>query len=146
MFRERDRMVDREGRRRAANLITAFIAGEITNDDIENGWPEKSTDKALEAIYLRLWSFYSDLRTHKILSTVASQQTESFRRIIDFLESDLEYEWRDLGLHSWFNPWLLALKIGALSHERKEKLRFGDYEVWPFFRRIDSVKFAESGR
>lgn len=137
-------MIDREGREKATKLIAAFVAGDATNDDIENGWPEQSRDRALDAIYYRLWSYCSDIRSHKISPRLLSsvRDIEVLSRMVEFLRSDLEYEWRDLGFHNRLNPVLFALRMGILSDERKKRTGLGEYAVWPFFRSSDYMESA----
>src|SRR5437868_5559835 len=132
-------MVDVEQRSTARNRLADFFSGKSTNEELVDGFPEVTKDKALKATEFALWHFYDDLRTHKADSfVVLSQDARALlERIWLFLATDLEYEWREVGLHGSWSPLPFALKHGWIPAPLRAKLHVGDYQVWPFFKASD---------
>ncbi len=86
-------MVNRRQRRVAGKLLADFFAGEITNDEYDNEFPSASGDAALKVVYWRIWFYYSDLHTHTLdHQDLSKDDIALFKRCIDFLKTDLEYE------------------------------------------------------
>jgi hypothetical protein len=86
-------MVDRHRRRMAAKLLADFLDGKITNDEYDNEFPDGSADAGLKVIYRRIWLYYSDLESHYLnRQELSDDDIALFKRCIEFLKTDLEYE------------------------------------------------------
>lgn len=158
-------MVDKQKRKRLAFHLRQLSIGLTTNDDFENnicdeitnGWlPEQyyrskisKNDDAIIVPMLELcWGLYDDTKRHKLIGSykLSNESLKIIARCILFLHSDKEYEWPyfDTKL-SVFDMFATLLTLGIYYHlTRKEKekalLEFakpGDFEYWPFFRKID---------
>lgn len=138
-------MVDREKRRVAADLIERLLAGTITTDDFDAGFPRDNDDPALAAIYERLWFHWDDRRPTVLAGKQAlNDPTRTlFERCRDFLNSDLEYEW-PRKIHRAAFSRLLMRSLGLRrvverqEREAEKQIRaFGDYDAWPFLRAQD---------
>src|SRR5438045_4147282 len=89
-------MINRSKRNLAAGLLRKFVATEITNDDFVNEYPRADRDDvAIGAIYEGLWGFWDDLDKDDLTKERNYDKATSalFERCIEFLYSDLEYEW-----------------------------------------------------
>ena len=147
-------MVEHEARRRAAQLVRRFGAGELDNDLFHAGMAEvvRSDDRALRAIESMLWTMSDHSRTHKLEGADAMNEEGRalFDRCVLFLQSDLEYEWpQDRFDRTWgCVPGLHVLTLGLTWIYTRWKVRqnerfnaevraSGDFDVWPFLRRTD---------
>ena len=91
-------MVDREPRRKYAELIRQFISGRMTNDEYEDRFEAievSRDDHAVSEIYRQVWFLYDDFKTHRMtgkhrLNNAGRRQTA---QIVLFLQSDREYNW-----------------------------------------------------
>jgi hypothetical protein len=86
------RPAERERWQKAARLIRDFVAGKITNDEFEDGWPLGPGDPALNDVFNFVWRFYDDLSTHRFKGGDAA--AAELLRCAAFLETDLQYIWR----------------------------------------------------
>lgn len=93
----REPIVDRAGRRRAAEVFRGFVLGRVRVDDFEKREPE-SPDPVIRAIWETAWLFYDDFRTERLTGRwrISLDQRRVFARWIMFLDSDLPYAWPDL--------------------------------------------------
>jgi hypothetical protein len=143
-------MVNRGQRDFARRLIEEYMSCEITNDDFTNDYPTKEKeDRAIRAIYDRLWGFWDDLHTHRLTGKYAldSEARALFERCIAFLGSDLEYEWPPLEWRNLSQAFLRLVGLGRIADRRgedwNEKVRMlGSWEVWPFIREEDYRKYG----
>jgi hypothetical protein len=133
-------LVDRPARQRAAGLIRRFAAGSLTNDELEDRYPE-SADRAVRAIKWRIWSFSDDLREHRLIGPdyPSPEQLVALEQCALFLESERPYEWprHPAGGHLPL-PMLLfppAWPVLLWAHLRFH--RAGERACWPFLRRED---------
>jgi|ERR1700680_219044 len=137
-------MVNREKRDTARALIRGLASGDLTNEDFENEYPRDSTDRALRAIYQRLWFYWDDLKTHKLTDRYALSEDAAklFSRSSAFLATDLEYEWPSVGPSALLIVLrILGLRAAAKSRERHELEQLyslGDFDSWPFLRTLES--------
>ncbi len=143
----REPIVDRAGRRRAAELFRGFILGRVRVEDFERQAPE-SPDPVIGAIWETAWLFYDDFRTERLTGEwrISLDQRRVFARWIMFLDSDLPYAWPDLnwpGLDpatrikqraarrfywlGWGGP-----SNRLAPSEARAFLDAGHYRVWPF--------------
>lgn len=85
-------MVDMKSRESAANLITEFAAGRITNDEFDEQYPE-SEDRGVQTIGRVLWLSWDDRFTHRLEGEyqLTDQQKALFDRCRAFLQTELEY-------------------------------------------------------
>lgn len=132
-------MVNREKRGLAADLLRALIDARVTNDEFFSRYPRDSGDPALRGIFEKVWSFYSDLRTHKLIGSYSPSPhgRALLERCHLFLNTDLEFGWPPPLLNVPLTMLSIAtLGLVARIHEKKYA-RLGDYDVWPFLRKID---------
>lgn len=138
-------MANRHKRKLASELISRFIAGEMTNDDFDAEVPRDPCDQALRAIYERLWFYWDDRKTHTLTGEHApdAETHALFNRCISFLDSDCEYEWPP---RLYVAPlWVVLLRTVGLGwaverweREALQRIRsFGDIEAWPYRRKPD---------
>lgn len=136
-------MIDQKARKAAASLVRDFLSGNITNDDLESGWPQASEDRALMAIKRTIWAFYSDITTHSSDRLSASSRS-FFDRCALFLESDFNYEWpgdrlyQEKGIPVLMVIISTGLLLPALMIQRRryvEQEEFGESVFWPFLTR-----------
>src|SRR5258708_2804900 len=59
-------MIDRHARDIAAKTLRDFMEGSISNEEYERKYPRSKDDPALWEIYIQVWFFYSDIKTHKL--------------------------------------------------------------------------------
>lgn len=114
----------------AAELITRFVAGEITNEEFVDSYPTANADRALKAIGFAMWGLYDDLSTHYADPSIRqSPPTMALvNRCISFLRSALEYRWPRFC--AW-RPMLAVYKV--LNRIFPGSPALGNPEVWPFF-------------
>jgi hypothetical protein len=139
-------MVDLEGRRRAASLVAQIRDGLITNNQFEDAYPMKAKDRVLFAVFMDVWSLYDDLHEHR-LERLPDAVLERLRRCEMFLNTDLPYEWPRWFLS--FGTFLLLpmnlVTFGLLGKLLRMKFeRAGDASVWPFIRRTDCERVAQT--
>jgi hypothetical protein len=92
------RVINREKRAIAKQMVESFAAGTITSDEMDNDFPRDKNDPALGGIWERLWFLWDDFHDHTLTGKYAPSLVERamMERCIAFLESDLEYEWPSL--------------------------------------------------
>jgi len=86
--------LDKEARKKAANVLTQFYQGDITTDQFQIQWDKIETDDSLlKQIYWCIWGFYDDLWPYKLKGRHALDPMSKgfFERCIIFLHSDLEW-------------------------------------------------------
>jgi hypothetical protein len=132
--------VDRPARRRAASLVRRFAAGDLTNDQFEDRYPE-SRDRAIRAIRSRVWFYCDDLHEHRLTGSdrPTPEGLAQMEQCALFLESEKPYEWprHPAGGHLPL-PMLLfppAWPLLLWAHVRFQ--RAGESACWPFLRRED---------
>jgi hypothetical protein len=146
----------------SVGLTTNDEFEEAVTESITHGWlPEqyyrskqvKNDDPIIQPMLDLCWGLYDDTRQHRL--TKSDKLTKEALRIIArsilFLHSDRDYEWSYFDTN---NPLLkfslkdLILTILTLGHHyiKKRKAHLisyyqwqqqGEYDVWPFFRKID---------
>ncbi|HZQ22697.1 MAG TPA: hypothetical protein VFA89_07840 [Terriglobales bacterium] len=130
-------MIDRHARDIAADALRDFMEGSISNDEYERRYPRSKDDPALWEIWVQVWFFYSDVRTHKLTGKHAlNEERRAFmERCILFLKSDVEFEWP----RQKFRPWYGILRLlgfgRTLKRREEEEMSIGDKEVWPFLKK-----------
>lgn len=114
-------IVEIERRRLAASAVRRFAMGELTNDEYEAQYPSRCKDPAVNKIYLRLWGYYDDIRSHRLTKkwSLDEDARDLWGRCVLFLESELPFRWPSV----W-------RKIAGRLQPAGEK---GDEWVWPFF-------------
>ena len=130
-------MIDRHARDIAADVLRNFMEGSVSNEEYERRYPKSKRDPALWEIYVQVWFFYSDLKTHTLTGKHAlNEEHRAFvERCILFLKSDAEFEWP----RQKFRPWhgiLRLLGFGrSLKRREDEEMSIGDKDVWPFLKK-----------
>ena len=104
-------MVDREARRKYAQLVRQFISGRMTNDEYEARFEaiqHGASDLAIGAVYYELWFLYDDLKTHRMTGShrLDCENRRTMARMILFLQSGQEYQWPN---HAWIGAGRAAL-------------------------------------
>ena len=145
-------MIDRIARDRLAFKLRRLASGRITNDDYDEEYPVQSADRGVEAVSYAGWSLYGDLWNYRLRGhyALSAETLRGVARCVLFLHSDAEYEWpvepsRDV---LW---WLVHLfTLGRVDTRKwgawQEWEATGEYSVWPFFRRADLERVAQSPR
>ncbi len=143
-------MVDRDARDKAAELLRQFLAGTITNFELENSWPS-SSDRVLRAIEDTLWCFYDDFEEHAMRGRWAlpKDRKKNMARWVVFLHSDEEYQWPAIGfpgIRPLRSGWLARLTGIARWRKKKEAvfMASGEYAYWPFISRASFERGSES--
>lgn len=116
-----------ERRRVAARLLRDHVAGRITNDALNDGWPLGRGDPALNEIFGPVWATYDDLRTHLF---DGDEETARFLlRCAAFLETDHPYEWP----RRWWWLWWLRAPLNLITFGLLTRA-FADEpeDWWPF--------------
>ena len=138
-------MVNRHNRDIAADLLRQFTEGSLSNQEYEKKYPRSKDDPALWEIYVQVWFFYSDLKTHKLAGKHApnEEQRAFLERCILFLKSDYEFQWP----RQRFRPWdgilrLLGFKR-TLKRQDESEMSIGDKDVWPFLKKAQYEEMAE---
>jgi hypothetical protein len=144
---ERERMINREKRDYAWQLIHRYFSREITSDDLMNGYPRDSGDLAINAIYERLWGYWSDGSNERFATERGFEASALADRCIAFLKSDLEYEWPSFQWFKFSSALLRALRLNQLADKKDrestfEIQKYGELGVWPFVRKEDYTRLS----
>jgi hypothetical protein len=130
-------MVQRESRRRLAELLRGLVAGRITNDEFELAIPRDSGDSAVREVFRDgAWFLYDDLHEHRLVGKyrLSRDGRDEVARWVLFLESDLEYEWPVPPM--WKRVAFMLASVGTLgllaAIMRRRNSRNGALAVWPF--------------
>lgn len=131
--------IDREARRRLAELSRHLAAGLITNDEFVDSVPT-ATERALHDIHFYgIWPLYDDLITHRMRGKwrLSPEGRAWVSRIILFLRSDLPYRYPiATGLRAVPVMLVSLLTLGWFGKYWLHRQRSGgDESVWPFFTR-----------
>ena len=137
-------MIDRDARNRLAECIRHLAAGVITNVEFEDRVLSRSSDPAIEAIFLGgPWFLYHDIVCYRLRGAdrLSPAVRREAARWIVFLKSDLPYEWSVqrrgiLASLAWVGLCLLTFGYAARLAQRRFT-RHGNISVWPFIRRSD---------
>jgi len=134
-------LIDRASRDSLAQLARHFVAGRITNDELEGRLPD-SGDPAIHEIWWNaLWGLYDDLHEHRLVGRyyIPKESRTDLARCILFLKTDLEYEWTAYPPEPKILSGLLSiLTLGTANRVMARRWRRqGDSSVWPFIREAD---------
>jgi len=136
-------MIDRPKRENLAHHLRLLATGQITNDKFEDSLDLRSEDTAIWRIYKDgAWSLYSDLKEYKLVGRykLTKEIKRNVARVILFLKSDREFEWRE---PAWYMKALISvlgiLTFGLVSgwFYRYSWAKQGDVNVWPYLRTAD---------
>lgn len=147
-------MIDPDVRRVVARLVSEFRDGQLANDAFhaETGKYVGSADRAIRAVESMLWTMSDHSRTHDLTGpdALTAAARALFDRCVQFLETDLEYEWPEdrfdrtsgtaASLHvlTFGLTWLYTRWKERRNQSFYEGLQAaGDFDVWPFLRRSD---------
>jgi hypothetical protein len=133
-------MIDFTVRRAAAELLRQFVAGRMTNDELETRWPT-SGDPAVREIRDAAWMLCSDLREYRLTGAdrLPTESRRAVARWIVFLHGERPYEWPVTPAalrfaQSVVNVLTLGLTVRLWDWRLPTR---GDLDVWPFIRRTD---------
>lgn len=134
-------MIDRASRDALAELARHFVAGRITNRELEDRLP-RSGDCAIREIWWNaLWGLYDDFHKHRLVGRyyIPRESRPDLARCILFLKTDLEYEWTSYSPKPRILTGLLSvLTLGVANRIMARRWRRqGDSSVWPFLREVD---------
>jgi len=144
-------MICRQSRDRLALALRRYVAGRISNDDLDDidvDW----RDRGAVAVKQMVWGLYSDTKHH--YATGKHAITDDGKRIIArwvvFLHSEREYLWPEYSFIQIVNWPLNVLTFGwwerRKRHRRKEFEEAGEFSAWPFVRVADSDDAARRPR
>lgn len=130
-------MICRQSRDRLALALRRYLAGRISNDDLDCvhvDW----RDRGAVAVKWMAWGLYSDTTRHHATGryVISREARRIVVRSIVFLHGDREYLWPDYSPVQIYNWPLNMLTFGWW--ERRKKIRrqefeqAGDFSVWPF--------------
>ena len=137
-------MIDRAARDTFADLITRFVAGEISNDEFESAIPF-SEDAAIFEIYRwGGWFLYDDLQEYSLSGEAAlSPEMQAIvARWVLFLHTELEYEWPEPQEITWKTK--LLRRWGIKVAAGPSLLSPTAQAVWPFANQAqwDQARYA----
>src|SRR5207247_11023905 len=86
-------MINRADRDKLALLLRRYAAGRITNDDLADEAPARSSDPAIRPLYEFAWQLYDDLSTHRaeVRHALMPEKRRMVARWVFFLQFDIEY-------------------------------------------------------
>jgi hypothetical protein len=137
-------MIDRHARDIAADALRDFMEGSLSNEEYERRYPRSKDDPALWEIWVQVWFFYSDLKTHKLSGKheLNAERRAFVERCILFLEGNAEFEWP----RQKFRPWYGILRLlgfgRTLKRQEEQEMAIGDKDVWPFLKRAEYEEAA----
>ncbi len=137
-------MIDRHARDIASVAVRDFMEGSISNEEYERRYPRSKDDPALWEIYIQVWFFYSDIKTHKLTGKhELNEERRAFvERCILFLKSNAEFEWPRQKFRPWYGI-LRLLGLGrTLKRREEQEMNIGDKEVWPFLKKAEYEETA----
>lgn len=144
-------MIDRRSRNRLAVALRHYVAGLITNDeldDIDVDW----RDRGAVAVKDMSWQLYDDTYKHYVEDRIPrhSKTRTTIARWIAFLYSDEEYLWPEYSFVQIVNWPMNVLTFGWWERTRRHKweqfLEAGDFGVWPFNKRLDFERVRKRPR
>jgi len=135
-------MICEHSRDRLALALRRYVAGRISNDDLDSiqvDW----RDRGAVAVKRMAWRLYDDNRHHfaKGRHAIGRGSKRIIAKWIVFLHSDKEYLWPDYSFIQFSNWPLNLLTFGwwerRKSLRRKEFEEAGDFAAWPFVAMAD---------
>lgn len=136
-------MIDRAKRDHLAHRLRLLALGQISNDQFDDSLDLRSQDRAIWRTYWDgAWTLYDDLREYRLTGKdrLTDEVKQNVARVILFLKSDREFEWRD-------TPWYLRLPVGilgffTLGYASRIFYKYtwekqADISIWPYYRRSD---------
>ena len=139
-------MVHRSSRDALARALRHYVAGLITNDELDElevDW----RDRGAVAVHERAWALYDDMYTHRATGDhyISRELRREIARWILFLHSDLEYLWPEFSFMQIKNWLMNFLTFGWWERNKarifNEFMQAGDFSVWPF---ISARDFEQS--
>ena len=129
----------------AATTLIDFLNGKINSEVFQERFPLSLQDPVLQAVADLVWYGFPDFYTHKLSdkSEAPLEVEQLLKRAHVFLHSDLAYEWPRYRFASLRNLVLRLLGLYSLVRGEFEEFKApGEWDVWPFFRRVDYERFA----
>ena len=127
--------MDVTARQWAAAALRGFLAGHLTNAELDASYPGASPDRAVHEVYFKTWPYQDDFREYRVGhgTTLSSEERALLERCVLFLQTELPYEWpsRLERLGHWLKRRFARSTPAGVSAER------GALEVWPFYRQED---------
>ena len=141
-------MIDREARTATAELLRHFMAGLITNDELQDRLPRRSGDPAVREVGKASWYLYSDLREYRLVGKdKASPAVRAVvARWIAFLHTDREYEFPVVSTLSRLGYTVLNLATVGIAGAIWRRRHRAEIENWPFARPSDLADALKSPR
>jgi hypothetical protein len=135
-------MICRESRDCLALALRRYVAGRISNDDLDRVRVDRR-DRGAVAVRRMAWGLYSDTKRHHATGRYAINRDAKriVVRSIVFLHPDREYLWPDYSPVQIYNWPLNLLTFGWWERRKKvrreEFERAGNFGVWPFVATTD---------
>jgi len=136
-------MICRQSRDRLALALRRYVAGRISNDDLDDidvDW----RDRGSVAVKQAAWGLYCDTKHHYATGkhTITEDGKRMIARWVVFLHSEHEYLWPEYSFIQIVNWPLNLLTFGWWErHKGRRRGEFeeaGEFAAWPFFRMADS--------
>lgn len=133
-------LIDATSRRAAAEILRQFVAGRMTNDELQARWP-RSSDPAVTVVSDAAWMLYSDLLEYRLVGDdrLSAPNRRIVARWIVFLHHDRPYEWPVTPAAWRFAQSVVNLLTLGLTVQLWDRQwsRRGDVDAWPFIRRTE---------
>ena len=144
-------MICEQSRDRLALALRRYVAGHISNDDLD-GTKVDWRDRGAVAVQQMAWSLYDDTKHHYATGrhAINSDGKRIVARLIVFLHSDREYLWPDYSFIQIINWPLNLLTLGwwerCKNVRRQEFEQAGDFAAWSFIAMTDLDEEAQKPR
>ena len=123
-------------RHKAATLIARWLQGSITNWQLEDEWPEQSTDRGVVDIGRAMWTLYPDFPERPLKpSNLDPEHLALLQRCLSFLRSDASYEAVPYEEATQWKPNLLTRLLGVKERPwetMRLKIEPERQKWWPF--------------
>jgi hypothetical protein len=130
-------MICKQSRNELALALRRYVAGKITNDDLDDiavDW----RDRGAVAVKQMAWGLYSDLEHHRATGkhAISGEHRRTVARWIVFLHNDNEYLWPEYSFIQIINWPINLLTFGWWERGKKRRSEqfeeAGDFSAWPF--------------
>ena len=125
--------MDRKARRQIADALRAFAAGQITNDEFEERWPD-SDDPLVRVAEDYGWCLYPDHKPVFAKGEYALSKTAKaeIARLVLMLRSDKGFPWPRPEPSKTLNMLTLGSARRRWARTHGEKAKAMDLASWPF--------------
>jgi hypothetical protein len=84
-------VIDVAARRQVSALLREFMEGRLSNVELDVRYPGASADRAVHAVYRRLWRYQDDVREYRAVgkSALSPEELALLQRCVLFLETGI---------------------------------------------------------